>query len=189
MPNPAIPRDDVHRIAEACAEDGEAYRGTASRLLKRQRRLLNFFKANLPALDAQTGEVSVYLFSVVVQIFEQYGGSLNKVNGRQINESAVQVQGAVDTLLPFDEGFPERVRGVSWRAQPHILDEALWALFERAGRKKDEVDVASGQAGLIFLMLWVAAEALDKAWRVPRDIEERIAAAPEWVQPAEEGEE
>jgi len=186
MPNPAIPRYDVHRISEACAEDGDRYRGTATRLLKQQRRLLNFFKKNLPAMDAQTGEVSVYLFSVVVQIFEQYGGSLSKVNGRQIDAAAVRVQGLIDQVLPFDAGFADRVRAIEDRAQPNILDEALWALFERDQKKDGEVDVAEQQGGLIFLMLWVAAEALDTAWRPPTDFEERIANAPEFVPPADE---
>jgi hypothetical protein len=189
MPNLAIPRHDVHRISEACAEDGERYRGIAARLLKQQKRLLSFFKANLPSMTAQTGEVSVYLFSVVVQIFDQSGGDLPKVNGRQINAAAARVQRLMDGLLPFDEGFAERVRTIDDRAQPHILDEALWALFERAQRKDGEVDVELQQAGLIFVMLWVAAEALDSAWRAPADLEQRIADAPEWLQPEEEEDE
>lgn len=189
MPNLAIPRYDVHHIAEACAEDGDVYRGTATRLLKQQRRLLNFFKANLPAMSAQTGEVSVYLFSVIVQIFEKYGGTLSKVNGRQINEAAARVQGVVESLLPFDGAFPERVRGLDWRAQPFVLDEALWALFERDKKRDGEVDVPDDEAGLIFLMLWVATEALDSAWRAPKGMEQRIADAPEWVPPVDEAEE
>ena len=186
MPNLAIPRYDVHSIAESCAEDAEVYRGTATRLLKQQRRLLNFFKANLPAMSAQTGEVSVYLFSVIVQIFEKYGGTLSKVNGRQIDDAAARVQGSVQALLPFDASFPERVRSLEWRAQSAVLDEALWALFEREKKKDGEVDVADDQAGLIFLMLWVATEALDSAWRQPANMEERIAKAPEFVPPVDD---
>ena len=92
----------------------------------------------------------------------------------------------MDQVLPFDGGFADRVRTIEDRAQPHILDEALWALFERDQKKDGEVDVAEQQGGLIFLMLWVAAEALDSAWRPPTDIAERIANAPEFVPPADE---
>ena len=186
MPNLAIPRYDVHRIAESCADAGDSFHNTANRLLKQQRRLLNFFKGNLPAMSAETGQVSLYLFSVIVRIFENYGGRLSKVNGRQITESAQRVQGWIDDLLPFDDDFPERVRKMEWRAQPEILDEALWALFERSARKDAEVDVPPEQAGLIFLMLWVATDALDSAWRPPADMASRIANAPEWTPEDEE---
>ncbi|MED5374697.1 MAG: hypothetical protein VX899_27005 [Myxococcota bacterium] len=169
MANAAIDRDTVHTLSEACAEDGERFRAIATRLLKEQKRLLSFYNQNLPAIDAQTGEVSLYLFSVVVRIFDQMGGRLSKVNGKQINAAAAKVQGVVDQLLPFDKEFPERVRAIEDRAQPHILDEALWALFERSDEDKQEgeVDVDPTKAGMIFMMLWVATEALDAAWKPP----------------------
>ncbi len=169
MPNAAIDRDTVHALSEACAEDGERFRAIATRLLKEQKRLLSFYNQNLPAVDAQTGEVSLYLFSVVVRIFDQMGGRLSKVNGREINAAAARVKGAVDQVLPFDDGFGDRVRALDWRAQPHILDEALHALFERDDEelKENEVDVDPNKAGAIFMMLWVATEALDASWRPP----------------------
>ncbi len=169
MGNPHIPRDDVHAWSEQAAEAAELFKGTATRLLRSQKRLLNFYNQNLPATDGQTGEVSVYLLSVVVRLFDRAGGRLNKVNGAQINRAAAKIGGLTDTLLPFDEGFPERVREVADRAQPHILDEALWALFERDEKKEGEVTVDPEQSGLIFLMLWVATEALDDAWKPPAD--------------------
>ena len=171
MANPAIPRDDVHRWSEEAGEAGELFKGTATRLLRSQKRLLSFYNKNLPATDAQTGQVATYLMAVVVRIFDQAGGRMQKVNGRQIDAAAAKVNAAVEGVLPSDEGFPERVREVEDRAQPHILDEALWALFERDDKKEGEVDVQGNEAGLIFLMLWVATEALDSAWRPPTGFE------------------
>jgi len=168
MANPAIPRDDVHRWSEEAGEAGELFRGTATRLLRSQKRLLSFYNKNLPATDGQTGQVATYLMAVVVRIFDCAGGSTKKVSGKQIELAASKVNQHVEGLLPFDEGFPERVRAVEDRAQPHILDEALWALFERDNKKENEVDVESREAGLIFLMLWVATEALDLAWNPPK---------------------
>lgn len=172
MANPHLSREDVHRWSEEASDAGELFRGTATRLLREQKRLLNFYNANLPAMDPATGQVSVYLLSVVVRIFEQAGGRLRKVSGKQIDAAAAKIQGHVDAVAPFDEGFPERVRQIEDRAQPHILDEALWALFERDEKtKEEEVDVEPGQAGLIFLMLWLATEALDEAWTPPKGFE------------------
>ncbi len=164
MSNPAIPRDDVHRIAESCADDAERYQVIASRLVKNQKRLTRFVKKNLPFIEGQEGQVALYLYTVVIRIFEAYGGTLGRVQGRDIDGASKRIFGAADQLLPFDGGFPERVRGVEWRAQPHILDEALWALMEKDDKKDGEVDVDDDKAGLIFLVLWAVTEALDAAW-------------------------
>ncbi len=168
MTNPAIPRDEVHRWSEEAGEEGDDFRGTATRLLRTQKRLLSFYNKNLPATDGQTGQVATYLMAVVVRVFDRARGRLDKVNGRQIEQAAAKVNAVVEGLLPFDEGFPERVRTVDERAQPHILDEALWALFERDEKKDGEVSLEPREAGLVFLMLWVATEALDTAWHPPR---------------------
>lgn len=164
MSNPAIPRDDVHRIAESCADDAERYQVIASRLVKDQKRLTRFVKQNLPFIEGQEGQVALYLYTVVIRIFEAYGGKLGRVQGRDIDNAKKRIFGAADQLLPFDDGFPDRVREVEWRAQPHILDEALWALMEKDDKKDGEVDVDSDKAGLIFLVLWAVTEALDAAW-------------------------
>ena len=179
MGNPHIPRDDVHRWSEEAADAEQLFKGTATRLLRGQKRLLNFYNKNLPATDGQTGEVSIYLLSVVIRIYDRAGGRLNKVNGAQINAAASKIGGMTDALLPFDDDFPSRVREVADRAQPHILDEALWALFERDEKKDGEVNVDPEQAGLIFLMLWVATEALDQAWKPPKGFEGVDAQADE----------
>lgn len=175
MPNAHIPRDDVHRWSEEAGEEGQNFQGTATRLLRSQKRLLSFFNQNLPATDAQTGQVATYLMAVVVRVFDRAGGRMDKVGARQINAAAAKINGVTDSVLPFDDGFPERVRAVEDRAQPHILDEALWALFERDDKKEGEVDVAPNEAGLVFLMLWLATEALDEAWHPPKGFGEASA--------------
>ena len=167
MPNPAITRDDVHRLAEACSDAGADFQRVATRLLKEQRRLTRFFEQNVGALGGQSGEVALYMYAVILRIFEQYGGRMRKVSGSEINKASERVNGAAPGLLPFDEGFPARVRELEWRAQPHILDEALWALFERDEKEEGEVDVEHEQGALLFLLLWVATEALDHSWSSP----------------------
>jgi hypothetical protein len=167
MQHTVIPREDVHTLAESCSQSGDAFRSVASRLLKDQKRLTNFMQKNLPQLDAETREVVLYMFAVCIRVFDQYGGRMKKVSGSQIDAAAARVQGQTGEILPFDAGFPERVRSADWRAQPHLLDEALWALFERDEKEEGEVDVPREQAGLIFLLLWVAVEALNENWTPP----------------------
>lgn len=167
MPNPAITREDVHRLAEACSDSGADFQRVATRLLKEQRRLTKFFERNVGELGGQSGEVALYMYAVILRILEQYGGRMRKVVGAEISKASDRVNGAAPGLLPFDEGFPGRVRELEWRSQPHILDECLWALFERDEKEEGEVDVEHEQGALLFLLLWVATEALDHSWSSP----------------------
>mgnify|MGYP000638654544 CR=1 FL=1 len=58
-------------------------RAVAQRLLREQKRLLSFYNKNLPSVDSQTGEVALYLFSVVV-LMVVVEAVLDKVEGRRI---------------------------------------------------------------------------------------------------------
>lgn len=169
--NPALPRPWVTKVSEECADLGVNFSNAARRLLDENARLVRFFKANVPQMEGQSAEVSLYLLAVVLRIFDRAGGRLGRVGAAEIDSATQRILAEGKKLLPFDEGFVERVRGVPWRAQPAILDEALFALFERQNRKENEVPVAPDQAGRIFLMLWAATEALDAAWRAPASAE------------------
>jgi hypothetical protein len=173
--NPAIPRAHVHHLSEECATLGMSFQNVARRLLEDQSRLLRFFKGNLPQMDEKAGEVSLYLLAVIVRIFQQCGGKLGRVGPKEIDYATRRIASAAPSLLPWDAGFPDRVRGIASRAQPHVLDEALNALFEREEKQANEVDLDLEQAGRVFLMLWAATEALDAAWAAPR--------APSWAEP------
>ncbi len=177
--NPVIPRDHVHALSEACATLAGSFQPVAKRLLEDQARLLRFFKANLPAMQNQTGEVSLYLLAVVVRIFDQCGGRLARVGPGEIAAATKKIQAAAGSLLPAGEDFPERVRAIADRAQPHILDEALHALFEREEKREAEVELDVDQAARVFLMLWAATEALDLAWSAP--------PSPDWARATEPG--
>lgn len=171
--NPAIPRETVHAWSEDCANAGLAFQTIARRCLEDQARLARFFKANVPQMKGQAGEVSLYLLAVVVRLFER-GGTLRRVGAPEIEAATKKIQSHAKGLLPGDDAFPARVRAVDDRAQPHILDEALHALFERDERKENEVLIPPEQAALVFLMLWAATEALSLAWTAP--------ANPEWAE-------
>ncbi len=171
--NPVIPRDHVHALSEECATLGASFQPIAKRLLEDQARLLRFFKGNLPQMDGQAGEVSLYLLAVVARIFSKCGGKLARVGPNEIALATKKIAAAAPSLLPWDAEFPARVRTIEDRAQPHILDEALNALFEREEKQANEVDLDLEQAGRVFLMLWAATEALDAAWRAPQ--------SPDWL--------
>ena len=169
--NPALPRDVVHRWSEECAEQGLAFQSVARRSIEDQARLSRFFKSNLPVMPGQSGEVALYLLAVVVRLFEKGGGKLGRVGTKEIEAATAKIQGHARAIMPGGEGFADRVRAVADRAQPHILDEALHALFEREEKKKEEVEIPPDHAALVFMMLWAATEALDAVWVAPKSAE------------------
>ena len=170
--NPTLPRDLVHQWSEECAAQGLAFQSVARRILEDQARLARFFKSNIPVMPGQSGEVSLYLLSVVVRLFERAGGRMGRIGSKEIDAATKKIQTYAALLMPADAGFPNRVRNVDERCQPHILDEALHALFEREEKKEEEVDMPPEQAALVFLMLWAATEACNLAWTPPKN--------PEW---------
>lgn len=156
---------------------GSRFQTQAQRLLDSQPNLLRFFKGNLKAMASDTGEVSLYLLSVVVRLFTAAGGTLKKVSANEVLAATGRLAAVAPQLLPADDGFPGRLRELGSRSQPHILDEALWALFERKERQAGEVDLDPAQAVRVLFMLWAAVEALDSAWTPPRQLEAGVADA------------
>ena len=170
MPNIAINRDKVHALAEACSDQGDAFQPVATRLIKNQRRLSRFFEQNVGEMGPLASQVGLYMLSVSLRIFDQIGGRLSKVNGEDIASATVKVQAAAGELFPADDSFHERAKAIDWRAQPHLLDEILWALFERDDKTEGEVDLEPEKAALVYLMLWAAVEALDANWTAPDNV-------------------
>jgi hypothetical protein len=170
MPNAAISREKVHSLAEACSDQGETFQPVATRLIKHQRRLSRFFEKNVTEMGPMASQVGLYMLSVSLRVFDQVGGRMGKVNSQVINTASAKVQAVASDLFPLDDTFHERAKGVEWRAQPNLLDEILWALYERDDKTDGEVDLEPDQAALVYLMLWAAIEALDANWTAPTDL-------------------
>lgn len=166
MANPLIPRDRVHAWSEAIAEKPEAHGTALPRLLKEQKRLARWVGENAGSMHPATGGIANYMISVVARIFDLAGGKLKTATWDQIRATEKRVMAEVGGLLPADEGFSERARGVS-RAQAHILDEALLALFEtevpEGEEEPDRTEILK-----IYLLMWVATEVLDANWTPPK---------------------
>ena len=135
---------------------GIEFQSIATRLVKEQSRLKTLLIRN--CLGGSTGWSNGFLmFTVCLRVFEQDGGKLKKVNGGDINTAFAKTQRAFkESLLPLDDNFSERAKGIEWRAQPNLLDEILWALFDRSeeDKKEEEAPLDTKQSALIYLMLW-----------------------------------
>lgn len=164
MANASIPRATVHAWSEEIGDNAIAHQTALTRLLKEQRRLTRFIEENAANLQGASGGVTVYLIGVILRMFDMAGGRLKGATWAQLREASVRVQSVAGDLLPIDDGLGERFRAVSWRAQPHILDEAYMALFE-ATRSEEEENLSQEEAFKILLLLWVVTEVLDGNWR------------------------
>ncbi|MFT7518067.1 MAG: hypothetical protein ACI9MC_000191 [Kiritimatiellia bacterium] len=170
MPNQYLPRPIVHDWSEDIGKNTEAHQAALSRLLKDQRRLTRWLEENAENMEGGTGGVAAYLFGVVARMFDLAGGRMRKATWEQVRQAERSIGGAAGSLLPFDASFPDRVRKIEWRAQPHILDEALMSLFEREPTEEEE-DLDTTEAGKIFFLLWVATEVIDQNWTPAKDTE------------------
>ena len=183
--NSAITRAQVHFIGEACSND-ETYDATAARLLKDQRRLSRFFEQNAEPLGMVAGQVALYMLSVCIRIFDQTGGRLRKVNSEDIKAARKRVEPMLAALFPADEAFAERARGIMTRAQPHILDEVLWALYVRPQEGEEQADLEPQQKAMVYIMLWTAIEALDANWTPAKSWDPEAFELPEGAEPTPE---
>lgn len=166
MPNPIIARAEVHAWSEAIAEQPDQHQAALARLIKEQRRLTRFVEENAGNMHPATGGIASYMIGVITRIFDMAGGKLKGATWAQVRAAEAKVMGAVGALLPLDDEFSDRARAAE-RAQPHILDEALMALFDtEVAEGEEEPDAA--ELLKIYLLMWVATEVLDGNWRAPK---------------------
>lgn len=170
MTNPYIPRELVHLWSEAMADAPEDHAAALTRLLKEQRRLSRFIQENAEEMEPGTAGVANYMFAVLARLFDMAGGRLKSATWAQVRAAQAKVGAAVGQVLPYDEGFLQRVRQVEDRAQPHILDEALMTLFEKE-KQEEEVEVSEQESVKLFFLMWVAVEVLDGNWKPGKDFQ------------------
>ena len=158
-------RDDVHAHSEACADMGEEFQSIAIRIGKDQKQLLKYLEGQFRSFDPMAGQVAMFMATVCVRVFEQLGKNLDKVGNKHIQAAEKIVRAHTGTLLPANDEFSKRAKEVE-RSQPHLMDEILWALFDRSEEEKmeQEIPLSKKQSAQIYFLLWVAVEALNQRW-------------------------
>ncbi|MEO0602960.1 MAG: hypothetical protein AAF211_16080 [Myxococcota bacterium] len=171
MGNSLLSREQVHAWSESMSDSPEGHQAAITRLLKDQRRISRHVEENAQHLQGMTAGVAMYLVGVIVRMFDLAGGRLKKATWDDLRSAEQRVSQQVEALLPVDEGFVGRARQAP-RAQAHILDEALYALFVRDEGEDDEQEQLDElEAFKVYLMMWVATEALDANWTPPKDFD------------------
>lgn len=169
MTNRYIPRPQIHAWSEAISDQLEDHQSSLQRLLAANRRLTRYIEQNEEHFAPQTRSVCVYMTGVIARMFELAGGRLRNATWEQVHAAERKVQSQLDAVLPLGEGFAERFRAAD-RAQPHLLDEAYMALFERApGTEEAQID--DKESFKVLLLSWVVTEVLDANWSPPKTFE------------------
>jgi hypothetical protein len=164
MSNAYLSRAHVHALSDEIGRQSPAEQAALQRMLKEQRRLTRFVEENQKNLLPPTASVCVYLFGVIARIFDRSSGRLKAATWEQVRDAEAKVGGAMASILPLDAGFKDRIRAIEWRAQPHILDEALMALFDRPTAAEEE-ELPKDELFKVFALMWVATEVLDDCWK------------------------
>lgn len=170
MANLLLPRERVHAWSEGIGAEPDNHSSAITRLLKDQRRLSRFVEENAESMQGVTGGVAMYLVGVILRMFDLAGGRMRKVSWDDVRSAERRIGGMVDQLLPIDGDLPTRARAIE-RAQPHILDEALYALFVREPKEDEEQPLDELEAFKVYMLMWVATEALNANWQPPGDLD------------------
>jgi hypothetical protein len=171
MSNLLIPRTTIHAWSDAIAEQLSDHQTSLQRLLKGQRRLTRFIELNQEHMNPGTSSVSVYMTGVIARMFELAGGRMRNATWAQVHAAEAKIQQHLDAMLPLDDGFADRFHAIEGRAQAHILDEAVMALFEAQRSEEEEEELDHAESFKILLVCWVVTEVLDANWRPPASFE------------------
>jgi len=163
---PLIPRALVHEWSETIGAQASTEQSNLTRIMKDNRRLSRFVEENFESLDEATRSVAMYLVGVVARIYEKAGGRMRIATWDQLRAATAKVEGQIGALLPLDDGFVARCHALTDRAQPHIVDEAVYALFERPSRP-DEAQTPATERLKLLLLMWVANEVCAVNWTPP----------------------
>lgn len=160
-----LSREIVHTHSEACSDMGEAFQSIAMRITKAQSPLLKYLEGQFASFDPISGQIAMYMATVCVRVFEETG-MLKRVNAGDIRRAEAKIRENLKALLPADDGFSARAKDLD-RAQPHLMDEILWALYDRDEEEKleEEPSLAAKQSAQIYIFLWIAVEALNSKWK------------------------
>ncbi|MCB9687752.1 MAG: hypothetical protein H6738_24660 [Alphaproteobacteria bacterium] len=159
-PGRFIPRDRVHALADAVDVDPGAHRQAILRIRRKHARLMRYVDAAELGRD-DVRDLCRYLVAVAVRVLESEG-RLRAPSRHDLTAAEDRVRPLVGDVLPLRPGATDAARAVA-RAQPHLLDEALDALFEWPGASVAD----DAEKVCVYLVLWVVVEALDACWTPP----------------------
>ncbi len=129
----------------------------------RQPALLAYVMASTHDSRPAVQELAVYLYYVVLQMFEASAPErLTKVGISRVEHHVDRNDSLLESLVPAHERFLERVVEVESSTQPFVLRYVVEALLEEDGPDLSP-PLTDEETGLLFLTLKTVVDALDEA--------------------------
>jgi len=165
LANPFVPRHQIHSWIDDIDAKKAAHKTAINYLLTSQRLLSKYVTRGAGQVGVGSRRKILFIQGAILRIFDLAGGKIRKVTSQDIADAEERIGAVAGDMLPLDDNFASRVRGVDWRRQPHLVDELLLSLFE------GEEDLDPKEMAKLFFLMWVVVEAVDAAWRPSPDFE------------------
>ena len=164
---PVIPEDIVENTWREVASfaSRDAWRAM-EKVTQRQPALLAYVMAETRDCGSDAQELAVYLFFVVLRMFDQLPGHrVKRVSIQQVERRAAENEAALERLADAHERFLERTAQVQAESQSHVLRYLTEAILEG---EDPEVELTEEESGLLFLVLKTVVDLLDRACKKQR---------------------
>lgn len=162
-----IPEDIVENTWREVAslDSGDAWRAM-EKVAKRQPALLAYVMAETHEWERDAQEFGVYLFFVVLRMFERLPSHhLKRVSIEQVERRSAENTSMLERLATAEEHLLERAAEMQVESQPHVLRYLTEAILER---RDPEIRLTEDEEGLLFLLLKTVVDVLDRACKKQR---------------------
>lgn len=161
---PTVPEEVVEATWRQVASlDPRGARRLMVETAERQPALLAYVMASTADSRSPVQELAIYLYYVVLQMFDLTGSNrVKEVTVSIIEHHSAENESLLERLLPAHERFLERVAGVQSSSQPFVFRYIAEALLEEA-ESDPSSPLAEEETGLLFLTLKTVVDALDEA--------------------------
>ncbi len=163
-----IPDDLVEAAWEEVAvmpEDKAALE--IDRLSKAQPALLAFVFADTEQLSHEAHELAVYMFFVILRVFEKhFGKKLKQVDVQTITRLQKEIEETMESLGNADEKALESAAIAQNEAQPFVIRYVVETLFEPDDEEEQgESELTEEDQGALFLTMKTVTDALNSTVR------------------------
>lgn len=135
------------------------------RVSKSQPRLLDFMMEFVQDLDNEVKELAIYMFFVIVRIFQKSTPkTIKKISTQKIIKCYEKNEDLIQSLEGVHEKFFDRIARVQLSSQPWVMKYVVETLFE-APEEADPVELTEEDTGFLFLLFKTVVDLLDKAVR------------------------
>ena len=135
------------------------------RVAQSQPALLAYVFADTEALSHEVHELAIYMFFVILRMYEKhFGPRLTRLEPQDIEKARKRLEETMDRLIEVDRQDPSRESIIAGEKQPHVMRYVAECLFEPG---EDEIELSEEERGALFLTLKTVIDAMNDKLIVP----------------------